>query len=202
MDVSDLAPALLALGDLIKQANFAVNRDAAKVNLVVQSDFHHACFQVSLELIQSIYSSLASLLDDDNVKSAKELAEWLGLISGGGAYAISLFKYLAHRDGREIERVTPVEKQTVTVDQDMTIKRVEEQGTVEIKFKGDNNVIHVNNVVYSLGENPAVRRDAAKVVSPLRREGIDEMRFDEGPESASTAITKEEAVGIESFLGV
>jgi hypothetical protein len=35
MDVADLAPALLSLGELIKQANFLVNRDSAKVNLVV-----------------------------------------------------------------------------------------------------------------------------------------------------------------------
>jgi hypothetical protein len=37
MDVADLAPALLALGELIKRANFAVNGDASKVNLIVQS---------------------------------------------------------------------------------------------------------------------------------------------------------------------
>ena len=48
------APALLALGDLIKRANARVNGDMAKVNLIVQSDFEHKCFQVNLELVQSI----------------------------------------------------------------------------------------------------------------------------------------------------
>ena len=48
MDVADLAPALLALGELIKQTTF--NGDAAKVNLIVQSDFEHKCFQINLEL--------------------------------------------------------------------------------------------------------------------------------------------------------
>ena len=64
MDVADLAPALLALGELIKRANATFNGDAAKVNLIVQSDFEHKCFQINLELIQSILSSIGTLLAD------------------------------------------------------------------------------------------------------------------------------------------
>ena len=37
MDVADLAPALLALGELIKRANATFNGEAAKVNLIVQT---------------------------------------------------------------------------------------------------------------------------------------------------------------------
>jgi hypothetical protein len=191
MDVADLAPALLALGELIKQANFLVNRDAAKVNLVVQSDFRHACFQINLELVQSLFSTLASFLEDDRVKTAQDLADWLGLIIPGGIGVVGLFKYLARRDGREIERVTQVPQDQTT------LTRRDEQGVVEIKFKGDNNVVHVNNIVYRLGEDPTVRRDAAKVVAPLKKEGIEALRFDEGPDRPGTSITKQEAAGIE-----
>src|SRR3954447_19095251 len=81
MDVGDLAPALLALGDLIKRANATVNGDLAKVNLIVQSDFEHKCFQVSLELVQSILSTISTFLTDEhNLKNAQPLAGWLGLI--------------------------------------------------------------------------------------------------------------------------
>ena len=191
MDVADLAPALLSLGELIKRANYVVNRDAAKVNLVVQSDFQHACFQINLELFQSLYSTLTSFLDDDNVKTAKDLAEWLGLLCAGGGVLLGLFKYLARRDGRDIERLR-------LVPQDQTsITSRDDQGVVEIKFKGDNNVVHVNNIVYRLGEDPDVRRDAAKVVAPLSKEGFEELRFDEGPDKPRTVITKKEAAGIQ-----
>jgi hypothetical protein len=43
---------------------------------------------VNLELIQSLYSTLASLLDDDKVKTAKDLAEWLGLIGSSGVLVV------------------------------------------------------------------------------------------------------------------
>src|SRR5258705_10711277 len=97
MDVADLAPALLALGDLIKRANATVNGDAAKVNLIVQSDFEHKCFQVSLELVQSILSAIGALLTDEHaLKNAQTIAGWLGLAGNSG---YGLFKYLAHRKG-------------------------------------------------------------------------------------------------------
>jgi hypothetical protein len=35
MDVADLAPALFALGDLVKRANASINGDGSKVNLIV-----------------------------------------------------------------------------------------------------------------------------------------------------------------------
>ena len=108
MDVADLASALLALGELIKRANATFNGEAARVNLVVQSDFEHKCFQINLELIQSILSSIGSLLTDEHaLKNAQTIASWLGLI-GLPPTVFGLFKYLARRKGNEIESVSPV----------------------------------------------------------------------------------------------
>src|SRR5439155_23408493 len=91
MDVADLAPALLALGDLIKRAA-TVNGDAAKVNLIVQSDFEHKCFQVSLELVQSILSTIGTLLIDEHaLKNAQTIAGWLGLIGVPATTIVGLF---------------------------------------------------------------------------------------------------------------
>src|SRR5258707_6064900 len=106
MDVADLAPALLALGDLIKRVNATVNGDAAKVNLIVQSDFEHKCFQVSLELVQSILSTIGALLTDEHaLKNAQTIAGWLGLL-GVPTITIGLFADLVRRHRKEIESVT------------------------------------------------------------------------------------------------
>lgn len=189
MDVADLAPALLALGDLIKRANAAVNGDAAKVNLIVQSDFEHKCFQVSLELVQSILSAIGTFLaDEHSLKNAETIAKWLGLI-GLPTTAIGLFMYLARRKGKDVESVSPVTD-------DMTLSTRDRQGFVAVKFKGDGNTIIVNQNVYALGEDPLIREYEARVVSPLRRPGIEKLQFNpESPEHGET-ITKDDAEAI------
>jgi hypothetical protein len=189
MDVADLAPALLALGDLIKRANARINGDAATVNLIVQSDFEHKCFQVSLELVQSVLSTIGTFLTDaDSLKNAQTIAGWLGLI-GVPTTVVGLFAYLAKRKGKEIESVSPVADET-------TISTRDSHGTVAVKFKGDDNTIVVNQNVYLLGDDPLIREYAAKVVSPLKRKGIEKLQFN--PESADhgETITKADAEAI------
>src|SRR3990167_1486827 len=95
MDVQQLAPALLALGDLIREANTQLNGDRSKVRVLVQSDFEHKCFNVSLDIIQTVLEHIKTLLQDDSIKSAKDLLEWLGLIVG--APAASVLAYLQLR---------------------------------------------------------------------------------------------------------
>lgn len=187
MDVADLAPALLALGDLVKRANTAVNGNASKVNLIVQSDFEHKCFQVSLELVQSILSTIGSFLTDEQaLKKAHTIAGWLGLVGGGG---FGLFKYLAHRKGKEIESVSSVSDQT-------TISTSDSHGTVAVKFKGDGNTVNVDQNVYLLGEDPLIRDYAAKVVSPLKRQGINTLQFNPESPVRGETINKADAEAI------
>ncbi|EIG55843.1 hypothetical protein Bra1253DRAFT_00444 [Bradyrhizobium sp. WSM1253] len=192
MDIADLAPALLALGELIKRANFAVNGDASKVNLIVQSDFEHKCFQVNLELVQSILSTIGSFLTDEHaLKNAQTIAGWLGLI-GVPTTAVGLFAYLVQRKGKEVESITPL-----SVDQ-TTISTSDSHGTVAVKFKGDGdgNTVIVNHNVYLLGEDPTVRDYAAKVVSPLKRQGIDTLQFNPQAPEKGVLITKPDADAI------
>jgi hypothetical protein len=187
MDVADLAPALLALGDLIKRANATVNGDASKVNLIVQSDFEHKCFQVSLELVQSILTTIGSFLTDEHaLKNAQTIAGWLGLMGGSG---FGLFKYLAHRKGKVVESVTHVADQT-------TITTGDSQGNVAVKFQGDDGTMIVNQNVFVLGEDPLIREYATKVVSPLKRKGIDTLQFNPEHTDKGETITKADADAI------
>lgn len=193
MDVADLAPSLLALGELIKRANATFNGDAAKVNLIVQSDFEHKCFQINLELIQSILSSIGSFLTDEHaLKNAQTIASWLGLI-GLPPTVFGLFKYLARRKGSEIESVSPVLQ---VGDHEAAISTIDSNGTVAVKFKGDGNTVIVNRNVYRLGEDPIIRDYAAKVVSPLKRGGIDTLQFDPESTIRGETISKADAMAI------
>jgi hypothetical protein len=114
-----------------------------------------------------------------------------GLI-GVPTSAVGLFAYLVRRKGKEVESVTPV------ASDETAIATSDSHGTVAVKFKGDgdSNTVIVNQNVYLLGEDPVVRGYAAKVVSPLRRAGIDTLQFNPGTPAKGTLITKSDADAI------
>lgn len=164
MDVHQLAPALLAFGDLVKAANRELNGDKVKVNLLVSSDFEHRCFNIDFEIVQTMYDTVKSFLKDDSVQTAKDIAEWLGIL--GGAPAVALIGYLRYRRGRQIESAT-------------TIEQGDDTGKVAIRFQGDGNTINVHQHVYRLGESSPVRQAMVKVLAPLDDPGIDSVEFRE-----------------------
>ena len=82
MDVQDLAPALVAFGRLIREANAQINGKRATVRVLVTSDFEHKCFNINFEVLQSILSQLATFLKSEEVRTARQLLLDLGFISG------------------------------------------------------------------------------------------------------------------------
>lgn len=98
MDVQDLAPALLALADMIQIANRKFNGDKADIRVLVNADVEQKCFMIDLSLVMSFLDQAKTFLDSDRVKTAREIAEWIGLIGGGaltaGGGAFALLKLL------------------------------------------------------------------------------------------------------------
>ena len=67
-------------------------------------------FQLQVELVQSLYESLTTILDGETVKNAKDILEWIGIISGGammvGGGLFGLYKKIFGQnrlDGTSIE---------------------------------------------------------------------------------------------------
>jgi hypothetical protein len=61
MDVRDLAPALLAVGQLFDAANTVLNRDQATVKISVTAT-GQGSFEISFEVLQSVASQVTSFL--------------------------------------------------------------------------------------------------------------------------------------------
>ena len=53
MDVSDLAPALMAFGTMCKEANNVLNHKRASVKVLVKADIQANCVTISLDVIWS-----------------------------------------------------------------------------------------------------------------------------------------------------
>lgn len=171
MDVAELAPALLALSDLLKIANKYANGDRAGIKVKVNADLEQQCFQLNIELVQTLWEQAKSLLADDDVIAAQNLAAWVGIIGGtitGTVTATwSLFKLIKYLRGKKVAGVT-------------VIKVEDGRNLVEIKVVGDKSTIKIEQQVYELYANPEVRKKAVEVMAPLRTEGYETLEFDQG----------------------
>lgn len=170
IDVQALAPALLAFGRLLREANTTINGKRSTAKVLVVSDFEHKCFSINFELLVSLYEQIRALISTDSAHSAKDILEWVGIISGSTVgTTLSFFKFLQWRRGRKISQVIP-------------LTDVDKTGIVEVHVAGDSNSVQIHNHVYKLSENPTVLRAARDAFLPLGRDGFDgiQLRDDSG----------------------
>lgn len=149
MDVRDLAPALLAVGQLFDAANTVLNQNEARVNVNVTAT-GPGSFEIFFEVAQTLSSQVTSLFSSETVTAAVNLKE---LIIGGGIPGlIWLIKKLRGRKPDKMERLS--------------------ESHVRITVDGDS--FDVPLALMRLYQDLAVRVAAQKVVAdPLKRDGID-----------------------------
>lgn len=165
MDVADLAPALLGLSELCKLANEKFNGNAAAVKVLIGADQEQKCFQFSLEIVQTLLQHAQGLLEHRPVKTAKEILEWVGLISGPIAGVFGLFKLWKRIAGQEIASEV------------LTVK--DGRNVVQLQIKGDNNTtIIAYRESYELLQMEAARENAKRVLAPVAKPGYDEVEFE------------------------
>lgn len=178
MDVADLAPALLGISDLCKLANRRFNGDRAALKVLIATDRDHQCFQFSIDVVQTIWQQAQVLLGHEDVKSAKEILEWLGLL---GTPVLGLFGLLKTLAGKEVEGTT--------------FRVNDGRDVVQIRVDGDNNQIIVGHrAAYELLQDPSALADAKKVIEPLTKEGYEVVEFESGTQVER--VKKQEAAAI------
>lgn len=177
MDVQDLAPALLALADIIQLANRKFNGTQADIKVMVNADVEQRCFMIDISLVMSFLDQAKGLLGTDHIKTAKEIAEWVGILSGSSLGLFQLLKFL--RSAKKAD--TPLQ--------------IRSDGAGNVIVTGSGNTIIVPQEVYHLAQEPKAVEKAKAVLRPLEKEGYEKLAFLQGDEEVFE-VTKAEAEGI------
>ena len=159
IDVRDLAPALLAVGDLLQAANHTINGEQANVAVKVKAT-SEGSFEIDLSLWQHVLDSIFTYSEThkDGIAAANELTDLVmkaaggltGAVMGVGGGLLALLKWLK---GRKPERI-------------------EERGGDVIIHIGDTSFV-TNRRTVQLAENVVVRTQARRLVGALERDGIE-----------------------------
>ncbi len=172
IDVQDLAPALISLGELIQAANRQINGDRARISIKMRA-VSEGSFEVDLLSVQSIFEHAKGFFDlisdnKDKTSTANKILELLfkiGAISGG------LIAFIMWLKGRKSDRI-------------------ERRGEDVLIHIGDTYFI-IDQQIIELEKNQDVREKTKEFISSLSKEGIENIKV-RRPDSEDLDIRKED----------
>lgn len=174
MDVRELAPALIALSNMLEEANKVAFPESGSVKVHVQGNFKGGSFGVNLIAIQGITDQIVAILSGPHSSAFSNLMailEAIGLIGGSGYGLIGLMKWLRGR------------KPT-------SIHISDNQYIFEVIESSFSETFTVDLITGKLFQNRLIRKELAQVVKPLERDGIN--LFASGKDGKTSEVIEKE----------
>lgn len=151
MDIRQLAPALLAVGDLFERANNLLNENRAHISVRVAA-VEHGSFVLHLDLWQTVFEQVKTLFSLENISTISDLVDNL---FGKAAGVVGVFELIRLLRGKKAKR-----------------RRTLQNGNVELELP-DGSRAEASPKTLDLYEDQRIRQDAAEAVKPVQSEGID-----------------------------
>lgn len=165
MDVRQLAPALLALGEMYQEAQRILYPDDQPLSLEVRATATGS-FDVHLALTQSLWQQAVSMFSGDTATAIADILAYTTATTGVVGFLLA-----ARRRKIRLRETTP-------------------NGTIRITFD-DGTTFECPSEVLRLTESMVIRRALTEVVAPLDNEGITSVRF-ERTEAVGITVSSEQ----------
>jgi hypothetical protein len=164
MDVYELGPALIAIGDLVRDTNRLLNGDRAAVDLRVDAGFKSGSFEIQL------------LLDHRILESARETLELFTAVDAKGLLNALFGAVGEHRDklaeGVIVGLIALYKLLKGKKPKPGSVIIHDNHGTIIV----ENREIKVDARSAKLYMNDPIRADLDRVLLPVAKEGIDELK--------------------------
>ncbi len=168
IDVNELAPALMALGDLIQEANSIANHGDSSVSIKVKAT-ETGCFQIYINAIQTIDTDAVNFLTGPHCTALANLLQILGFTGLSGATVMWLIKKFRNKSPKVKETEAGMEIET------------------------DSGKVTITKLEWDMFQSRKIRKAIYGILKPLEKPGVEKVEFIDVESSlVTTTVQKNE----------